>query len=307
MDNFLKREFDEFLSFYRSKNVEIDLNPPPLALEQLEELGEFKTKNIGKLGKFIISNIELSKNNDLVQSESIQKLQPVKISYKNIEMRMRRQCVRQYEFRLTSILKDLPKIPYRDFPRATRSISNYLSIEELYVPIMDFNYLQKHKESRGTFQMISLKEPSITRKSFWIDLFMVPMNPISPLIVKEIQFNEIIFLPMYKSLEGLKEISFEPINKIEFVSETTESHPNDFEKKCVVNSDALMNDVLIEILQSRNWKIYERNDVFNGLQVIQVCKDRVIVLIQITNVQSKLNILKQYKNLAIILEIKDQK
>lgn len=309
MENFLNREFDEFLSFYHSKTIEIDLKPPSLELEQLEALGNFKTKNIGELGNFIMPNIELSRNNSLVQSESIKKLQAVKISYKDIELRKLNVRPCPYEFRLTSILKELPKIPHRDIPSFARPIPNYNNFE-LYTPIMDFRYLKNPSTSSRRFQIISLEEPSITRKAFWIDLYTVPLNPISPSVMKEIGRNDlstIILLPLHKSLERLSEVSFEPIDAIEFECKPTESHVNVFEKKCVVNSGSLMDDVLIELLQFRNWKIFERVDAFKGLQVIQVSKDRVIVLIQIASIQSKLSIMKQYKDMTVILEIKNQK
>ena len=309
MENFLKLEFDDFLYFYRSKNVEIDLRPPPLELELLSELEILQTRKMGKFGNLIMKNNEISKNNEMLSKESIKAVQPVKIRFNNIEMRadnLRRHC----EFRITCVLNDIPRIPLRhnyDLQKPKPNFSHLI----VYNPIMNFEYLQYGNgiPRGGPFHMISLAEASVSRTPFWTDLYPISLNPISPIAVKEIDYKDthtIILLPKKNILERLREVAFEPVGMIKCESMNEPRH-NHFKKKCVINYDILLDDVLIDILQSRDWIIYERIEKFRGAQVIQVSKDRVIALIQLETIQSKLNIVEQFKNLTIILEVKNQK
>ena len=304
MNNILKLEFDEFLSFYRSKIVDIDLNPPSIELEQLKELEDFKSMQMIPLGNLIMSNIKLSRNDSIVVAETNRKLRPVRISYKNNDIC--RQFAAQHEFRITSIINDVPRLPIGIITTIERPKRNFENLET-YTPVIDYTLTESKK--RGSFQIISLAEPSVSRKPFWINLYPIPLNPISPINVKEFEcmdLTTILLIPISKSLERLREVPFEPVDsfKLEIFSE---SNFNVFEKKCVINLDALNNDVLIDFLQSLKWKIYERTDNFMGIQTIQVCEDQIIAIIQLETIQTKLKLFQQFKNLTVILEVKDQK
>ena len=306
--NFSKLEFDKFLSFHRSKDVEIDLKPPPLELEELKELGNFK--NLGDIGKLDLDNllmekIDISRNNVMIQEETIYQLQPVKIRFINLEKR--RYVEKKYEYRITTILNCAPRIPMRNDLDLKRPKTNFNELL-IYDPIMDFTYLthEVDHQKRRKFHMISLNEPSLLRKPFWTDLYPIPLNPISMNILKEIK-SEFISLPRHNTLERLREVEFEPVKFINYESESDIVKDVCYQRKCVVNYDVLLDDVLIDVLQSHKWIIYERVEYFKGLQVFQVSKDRVIVVIKLDALQSKLKLIQQFSNFTIILQAENQK
>ena len=306
--NFLKLEFDKFISFHRSEDVEIDLKPPPLELEELKELGNFNI--LGDIGKLELDNllmekIDVSRNNVMMQEETIYQLQPVKIRFINLEKR--RYVEKKYEYRITTILNYAPRIPMRNDLDLKRPKPNFNELI-IYYPTIDFTYLMHevdHQKPRN-FHVITLNEPSLLRKPFWTYLYPIPLNPISMNILKEIK-SEFISLPRHNALEKLREVEFEPVEFINYESESEIVKDVCYQRKCVVNYDVLLDDVLIDVLQSHQWIIYERLDYFKGLQVLQISKDRVIAVIKLDSLQSKLKLIQQYNNFTIILQIENQK
>lgn len=306
--NFLKLEFEKFLSFYRSKDVEIDLKPPPLELEELKELGNFKIlEHIGnlELDNLLMEKIDLSRNNAMTQEETIYQLQPVKIRYINLEKR--RYVEKKYEYRITTILNYAPRIPMRNDLDLKRPKPNF-NESIIYNPIMEFAYLthEVDHQKRGKFHMISPDEPSLLRKPFWTDLYPIPVNPISINVLKEIK-SEFLSLPRHNTLEILREVVFEPVKFINYESESEIVKDVCYQRKCIVNYDVLLDDILIDVLQSHKWIIYERVEYFKGLQVFQVSKDRLIVVIELDSLQSKLKLIQQFNNFTIILQVENQK
>lgn len=301
----LKEEFAYFLKNYRAKNDQFEIKAPSIELEELEDV-EFILRSINQpLHYYILPTFNASCSTSLNDLQVIKEISNVKITYTN-DCKHKLKLM-PYQFRITSTsTNNLVKFKNWAIPKTSRTV--------------DFDTLSVYEVSRSCtlkttnldfyeFKMLPLLDVEAEKRSFWVDLFPISLNPIAPIHVNAGN----IVLKGHMQLESLKEERFDKIDTIQygeiidgFIPEVLRSS---FQKKCIINADSLENDLLIEHLQSRDWLIFERENSFKGLPMLQIHKRGPIALISIDAIDMALKNIKSNitSNLQIIVEIEDSR
>ena len=258
--------------------------------------------------------------NESIFSESLEifnNIIPVNIKYKRLEERKTSHRVYS-QFKLTMMSTNLSmNCKIRTIPNLERTnCFCFKNLKMFYKEDFEIG-LKVMDKTMQEFKNFILNEPNLEKRAFWIDLTPVNLNPIGPKFVKNISYrmnNNNLLISSKETFESLREVEIRPLNQtftcnfaIEEAVEVEGEVEGDFIRKCVINFDSLKNDLLIETLQLINWKIYERTEIFKGIQMFQVSKSSVLFLIRIENLKTSIEILKTIKNSKVIIEIEDEK
>lgn len=308
--NQLKDEFFEFIRSFdfnpqKDDSNETEMNAPPLEMIEIESV-QFKLKPLSKFNELLMPNV--FKKHAMDYLELTNTIKPFKISY----LKPAKYCIENsYKFNVTTITKSLNIMKY-EVPNVQRI--NVLAQLELY-NLKSIELVKITSNYRNNcLDTIGLPEPKIERRPFWIDLYELELVPITPVYVKELShiislpsnLTELLFIPMQKSLERLRMVN---ISNFEIFVDNTmnEVEPDQcatFQKKCIVNLDVLQNEALIEVLQNQKWEIYERPNILKGLQMIQVSRDNVIVIVKLSDIAKSISVLSTCR-VKLIIEISE--
>ena len=316
-DKFLEAEFENFIKKIDIKGSfsdDFNIETPPFELETIKQV-HFNTKIVLNKLKFVImpslniSNAPFSESLDIFYN-----IKPANIKYKRLKERKTSQRVYS-QFKLTMIsTNSAMKCKIGSVPKLERS-NCFKNLRMFYKEDFVIGIKVTNKKMRE-FKNFILNVPNLEKRAVWIDLTPVNLNPIGPKFVKNISYrmnnNNNLIISSKEVFESLREVAIRPLNptfpcnfgaEVEVEVEVE----GDFIRKCVINFDSLKNDLLIETLQLINWKIYERTEIFKGIQMFQVSKNSVLFLIRIENLKTSTEILKTQKNAKIIIEIEDEK
>lgn len=321
-EKFLEAEFENFIIKFDKKDSSEDFNfeTPPFELETIEPI-QFNTKLVLNKQKCIIMPIQIIGNAPFSKSlEIFNNINPVYIKFKRLE-EIKRSQPDFPKFKLTTISTNCAmNCIIRSVPKLERG-SCFNNLEMYYKQEFEIGIKAKDKRMRE-FKNFILNVPNLDKRAFWIDLTMVNLNPIGPKFVKNISYrmnnNDNLLISTKESFESLREAEIQPLTPLPctFVMEKSEAEAGveakagvegDFIRKCIINIDTLQNDLLIETLQLIKWKIYERPEIFKGIQMFQVSKSSVLFLIKIENLKTSIEIIKTIKNAKVIIEIEDEK
>lgn len=302
----LKEEFDLFLKNCSIKNDLIDMKIPSLDLEIIENI-KFDMKSIvKKLDHFIMPSNSFDICSYLNNIQTIKDISTVKIPINSNHKRILKSISDQFRFRVTSSLTSNVVISGKWNVPATKRSTDFhiLSIYE----IRTFFHSDERDFDFREFKMIPLNEVKMENNECWLEMGFINLNPKSPIHIAAGN----VFIQGHKQLESLKEVC---IDKITFpvLNETNyeiiqEKPQSEFKRKCIINTNSLENASLIELLQVRDWQIFERKNIYKNLQMLHINTRGSILLIPLDEIRITLEKLKCAKvlgNVEAIIEIED--
>lgn len=307
--DFLKEGFLRFTKNFK-KNEFVDnfsLETPPLDLETFNQV-HFNTKfELTKLNSIVLSSVHVRTNILLNSFEVFRDIKPVKIKYVKDELSISKNCD-LIKFKLTEISSNPASYcKIMLLPQLNRC-NSFLNLKIIDLKEFDI-HLSLNISKLNEFKNFVMDSPSVERREFWVDLSPVNLNPIGPKYFKDISYrnkSKSLFLSARKTCESLREVEIGTLKEFTLKQEIQSVSEEHWQKKCIVNADALRNDSLIEALQSNGWQIYERSGIFEGTQMIQVSKNAILLLMRLEH-EKKPTAVRKSNNIKIILEIEDAK
>jgi hypothetical protein len=315
MEQYLKEEFENFVKKFEEKDSsdDFDLEIPSLELEPIKKINFHSKLGINKLKNVIMPKIFMRPDAFSDSLDIIDNIKCIKIKYRRMLEEGQARYNGGFRFKLTTLSRN-PALNCKIGPAPNLEKAECFKDLNLF-DIIDSNLLRKKKDKKmGEIKNFILNGPNLEKRAFWIDLKTVKLNPIEPKFVKNISYqrnSKSLLLTNKGAFGTLREVEIRAFNFVtpcQFSAEETEvKDKNDFQRKCVVNINALQNDLLIETLQSIKWQIYERPEIFKGIQMVQVSKSTILFLIRIESLERSIEIIKSTKNAKVIIELDDSK
>lgn len=307
---FLKEEFDNFINNYEKKE-NFNLETPPLELEAIEQV-KFDTKiELNKLKTVILPSLSTRNNVNTESLEAINSIRPVKIKYLKPQKRYG-----QFKFKLTTKSTNYPAMNCKILSIPTLKRENSFKDLQIFSKIETSEILLSNPlRNASNFKSFLTSLPNVEKGTFGINLMPVNLNPIAPKFVKDISYRDVnrnllLNSKLTAAFEAIKEVKIAPLNEFPCDFMIEEEKSEEFQKRCVLNATTLKNDLLIEALQSNQWLIYERLDKFKDIQMIQVNKSQILLLIrieQLKNTLDTIDIIKSTNDACAIIEIDDSR